>query len=51
VSVAADGLEAAVVCDADVVGEVVLGHGEDTAVEVDEAGVGDARAGRGIEID
>jgi hypothetical protein len=30
---------------ADVVGEVVLGHGEDAA------GVGDARAGRGIEID
>ncbi|BAT00113.1 Os07g0154201, partial [Oryza sativa Japonica Group] len=39
-----DGLEVAVVGDTDVVGEVVLGHGEEAAVVVDEAGVGDADA-------
>jgi len=47
--VTADGLEVAVVRDADVVGEVVLGHGEEVAVEVDEAGVSDARSRRGID--
>ncbi|KAF7063222.1 hypothetical protein CFC21_069743 [Triticum aestivum] len=42
--VAADGLEVAGGGDADLVREVVLGHGEEAAVEVDEAGVGDAGA-------
>jgi hypothetical protein len=46
--VAADSLEVTVVCDTDVVWEVILGHGEEAAVEVDESGVGDAGAGRGV---
>ncbi|GER45101.1 protein kinase superfamily protein [Striga asiatica] len=47
--VAADGLEVAVEGDADVVGEVVLGHGEEAGVEEDEAGVGDAGAVSGVD--
>jgi hypothetical protein len=47
--VAADGLKVAVVHDVDVVREVVLGHGEEAAVEVDESDVGDAGAGRGVD--
>uniref|UniRef100_J3NF28 Uncharacterized protein n=1 Tax=Oryza brachyantha TaxID=4533 RepID=J3NF28_ORYBR len=44
-----DRLEVAVAGDPDLVREVVLGHGEEAAVEVDEAGVGDAGAVRGVD--
>jgi hypothetical protein len=47
--VPSDGLEVAVVGHADVVGQVVLGHGEESAVEVDEARVGDAGAARRVD--
>ncbi|KAH0469153.1 hypothetical protein IEQ34_002385 [Dendrobium chrysotoxum] len=43
------GLKVAVGVDADMVREVVLRHGEEAVVEINEAGVGDACATRGID--